>query len=89
MLLYPNLGVCIHLPYPVQVNAKGPLPVPLPERVEKFYEVDLLKWAPEQRAELFKHYIRTDPEMEKKIRLSAAQDIAWALINSPAFLFNR
>ena len=37
--------------------------------------------------------LRQDVEMSKQQmanpRLTAAQDLAWALINSPAFLFNR
>jgi hypothetical protein len=37
--------------------------------------------------------LRQDHEQSKKqadnVRLTAAQDLAWALINSPAFLFNR
>lgn len=44
---------------------------------------------PEQRAALFRHYLGTDEGMQAKIRLGAAQDLAWALANSSAFLFNR
>ena len=37
--------------------------------------------------------LRTDAEQSAKLianeRLTAAQDLTWALINSPAFLFNR
>ena len=37
--------------------------------------------------------LRLDVEQSKKqignARLTAAQDLTWALINSPAFLFNR
>ena len=34
-------------------------------------------------------FIETDPELAKKIRLAGARDITWALLNSPAFLYNR
>jgi hypothetical protein len=37
--------------------------------------------------------LRQDMDQSKKqtenVRLTATQDLAWALINSPAFLFNR
>jgi len=37
--------------------------------------------------------LRRDVELSRKqlenARLTAAQDLAWALINNPAFLFNR
>jgi hypothetical protein len=34
-------------------------------------------------------YLATDGEIAQQIRLAAAQDLSWALMNSPAFLFNR
>ena len=43
----------------------------------------------EARKELHARFMKTAPELAKKIRMAAARDIAWALINSPAFLYNR
>ncbi|MED6335427.1 MAG: DUF1553 domain-containing protein [Planctomycetota bacterium] len=42
-----------------------------------------------QRAAVYRHFIDAHPALAQKIRLGAAQDVAWALANSPAFLFNR
>jgi len=42
-----------------------------------------------QRAALFRHFLGTDQELAGKIRLGAAQDLTWALVNSSTFLFNR
>jgi hypothetical protein len=60
------------------------------------------KRSPEQRVSLAKYHRSLDPQyariakqayeaeaLEKNKRLAGAQDLAWALINNPAFLFNR
>ncbi|HBO53054.1 MAG TPA: hypothetical protein DD471_13795 [Planctomycetes bacterium] len=56
--------------------------------------VNILKIAPEkrtldQRHRLMTEYLKGDKDFQQKIRLGGVQDIAWALANSPAFLFNR
>jgi len=43
----------------------------------------------EARERLHALFMKTVPELSKKIRMASARDIAWALINSPAFLYNR
>ncbi len=73
-----------------------------PEQVAAIVAVPLVKRTPEQRAELEKYYRSIDGELTRlqnglseasKLdvdkRLAGAQDLVWALINSPAFLFNR
>ncbi len=61
----------------------------LPQPIIDVLLTEAAKRTPEQKAELYRHFIAQDPEMAQKLRLSTAQDLAWALINSPAFLFNR
>jgi len=61
----------------------------LPEDVAK-----ALRTPPEKRTAadllaIHRRYLAGDPEMAGKIRLRAVQDLAWALLDSPAFLFNR
>jgi hypothetical protein len=43
----------------------------------------------EHESRIFRHYVGTDAALEAELRLSATQDLAWALANSSAFLFNR
>lgn len=44
---------------------------------------------PEQLAAIYSHFMSKHPDLEQQLLLSATQDLAWALANSPAFLFNR
>ncbi len=70
----------------------SPRPVKLPSLPDDL--VNILKIAPEkrtldQRHRLMTEYLKGDKDFQQKIRLGGVQDIAWALANSPAFLFNR
>lgn len=43
----------------------------------------------EQQAMIYAEFVRRHPDVAARVRLGAAQDLAWALSGSPAFLFNR
>ncbi len=61
----------------------------LPENIVANLLTPKDKRTPEQAAALFRYFVSKNPTVAGQIRLHAAQDIAWALVNSPAFLFNR
>ncbi len=82
-------------------TAKEPLlKESLPEAILKAIAIPLDKRSPEQKTAIANYYRGLDAELTRlqqavadapapsDVRLVGAQDLAWALINSPAFLFN-
>jgi hypothetical protein len=74
----------------------------LPPAIAEILAVAADKRTPEQQAALAAHYRSLDADMirmsaivgqaktaHEQYRLQGAQDLTWALLNSPAFLFNR
>ena len=90
--LYQNFGG-MHTIGNIRLAAtNSPRPVKLPSLSDEL--VNILKVPPEkrtldQRHRLMTEYLKGDKDFQQKIRLGGVQDIAWALANSPAFLFNR
>ena len=84
-------------------TAKRPLtPSTLPEKIAPILAIAPEARSDAQKAELAAYYrsldlewnrltkaVATSAEQQKNERLTGAQDLSWALINSPAFLFNR
>lgn len=83
-------------------NAKPPILLQgaTPENITKLLDIPKEQRTPEQKAALANYYRSIDPEIARlqrayseyliadSPRALAAQDLAWALMNSPAFLFN-
>ncbi|NQU48353.1 MAG: DUF1553 domain-containing protein [Planctomycetes bacterium] len=61
----------------------------LPEQVIYALQADPASRTPVQEQLLFAHFIDKNPEWKSRIRKGATEDLAWALANSKAFLFNR
>ncbi len=81
---------------PRPISLKGPA-----DNIAKLLATPADQRTAAQKAELAKHFESLDPELARlkaavsaassrgDARLLGAQDLAWALLNSPAFLFNR
>ncbi len=81
-------------------DKKPKLGSPVPADLLAILEVEAAKRTPEQKARVAQAYIATDVEyarLQRDIpvappadaRVLGAQDLTWALINTPSFLFNR
>ena len=71
---------------------RGPRPVRhlgLPQETETALLADPSDRTEAQLDLLYGAYLKTAPAMAHQIRLACARDLAWALANSPSFLFNR
>jgi hypothetical protein len=78
-----------------------PLPLQaVPEHIAQILKIDAAKRTPQQKATLTGHFRAPDGELARRQRALAehtlpasaramgAQDLAWALLNTPEFLFN-
>jgi len=81
-------------------DKKPKLGSPVPADLLKILETEAAKRTPEQQARLKQAYIATDAtflQLRRDVpitppsdaRVLGAQDLTWALINTPSFLFNR
>lgn len=72
--------------------AKGPFPaIPADKKMEelkKALEYAKIPIEEDPRLERFRRDVEMSAGQLKNLRLTAAQDLTWALINNPAFLFN-
>jgi hypothetical protein len=71
-------------------NSARPVRVsPLPDEVLSAVSLPVEKRTAEVESLLHRTFLASAPDLVDQLRLSAAQDLAWALATSPAFLFNR
>jgi hypothetical protein len=71
-------------------ESKKPRPIdPKLKQLRDAYEVASQPLPVDLKREQLQHDVELSAKLLENGRLTAAQDLAWALINSPAFLFNR
>ena len=71
-------------------SSPRPVKLPsLPDEIVNILKIPAEKRTLEQSSRLLTQYLMGDKDFQLKIRQGGVQDIAWALANSPAFLFNR